>query len=139
MLLFPCPHTSLQDLVVYPYLKGQMPPATIAVGLSLSLGARGQESVHVQPWDPSTKQMVLSHEDLSLDAFSLLGSLRPSWTVGFGCSLLSVPGNAMARRLQPSAPQDPVDYFSWHHPAAVVFTNLVELASLHEPSQLTAA
>lgn len=34
--------------------------------------------------------------------------------------------------------QNLVDYFFWHYPAsAVVFTNLVELASLHEISQLT--
>lgn len=43
----------------------------------------------------------------------------------------------MPGRLQTSAPQNLVDYFPWHHPAGVVFINLVELASLHEISQLT--
>lgn len=55
-----------------------MPSATIAVGLSLYLEARRQESDRVQAWDfaLSTKQMVLSQEDLSLDGFSLLGPLE---------------------------------------------------------------
>lgn len=55
-----------------------MPPAAIAVGLSSYLEVRRQESDCVQAWDfsPSTKQMVLSQKDLSLDGFSLLGSLE---------------------------------------------------------------
>lgn len=78
-LLFPHPDTCFSaGFGSLSLLSDKMPSATIAVGLSLYLEARRQESDRVQAWDfaLSTKQMVLSQEDLSLDGFSLLGSLE---------------------------------------------------------------
>lgn len=62
-----------------------------------------------------------------------LWSHQPLWTgVDFGCSLLSVAGNVVAGRLQASASRL-VDYCVWRYSAgAVVFPDLVELASLCE-------
>lgn len=68
-----------------------------------------------------------------------LWSHKPLWTgVDFGCSLPSVAGNVAARRLQTPASLKIWWITSFGTAAsAVVFTNLVELASLHEISQLT--
>lgn len=69
-----------------------------------------------------------------------LWSDKPSWTgVGFGRSLLSVAGNVVARGcrhplLSKSGGLLLLALFCW---CCGVFTNLVELASRHEVSQLT--
>lgn len=80
-LLFPCPDTCFSTgFGSLSLLKGADVISRNNCWTVLVPRTRRQESDHglSQAWDicPSTKEMVLSQEDLSLDAFSLLGSLE---------------------------------------------------------------